>query len=115
MFEIMALDQAKLTAFYWKVFGWRTERSREGFNYIHFPVAERAALGGIGQASPGVPGWGRGTTFYLQTDDLPATLDKIEQHGGNTVVNPTKADGYTFAMFEDPECNLVGLMEPFPS
>ena len=113
MFEIMAINQSELMKFYANVFGWKARKSKEGFDYIEFPIPPKALLGGMGTAKPGVPGWGKGITFYLQCADLKATLVKIEDHGGKTIVEPVKADGYTFAMFEDPECNLLGLIEPF--
>jgi uncharacterized protein len=112
MFEIMGIDQEKLVNFYSGVFDWQVEYS-SGFAYIHFPPASYHLLGGIGQAKPGVPGWGKGVTFYIQVDDLKATLDKVTSNGGAVVVEPVEADGYHFAMFEDPECNLIGIIAPF--
>jgi len=44
---------------------------------------------------------------------LEATLEKVKASGGAIVVAPmaVKAEGFRFAMFEDPECNVVGLIE----
>lgn len=112
MFEIMANDQQQLLQFYQAVFGWQSEPNG-GFDYIKFPVASRALLGGIGQAQAGVVGWGKGITFYLQVADIDYALAKIHEHGGSMAVPKTVADGYTFAMFYDPEQNLVGLIQPF--
>ena len=39
MFEILALDQAKVIAFYTAVFGWEVERDAAGYAYIRFPPA----------------------------------------------------------------------------
>lgn len=113
MFEIMADDQAKLTQFYQAVFGWHVE-PEGGFNYVKFPIRARALLGGIGQAQKGVVGWAKGITFYLEVpkiDDAFTAL--ITAHGGTIAVPRTEAGGYAFAMFEDPEKNLVGLIETF--
>ena len=114
MFEIMANDQEKLVEFYSAVFGWQVTRDPEGFAYIPFPPRARPLLGGIGQAKPGVPGWAKGIAFYLLVDNVSDLTKKIKKHGGAIIVPRTKADGYHFAMFEDPECNLIGLVEPFP-
>jgi predicted enzyme related to lactoylglutathione lyase len=113
MFEIMADDQPTLTAFYGSVFGWSFDYDSAGYAYVHFPVATRHLLGGIGVAQPGVPGWERGTAFYLQVPDLRATLDLVVKHGGAVVVEPTSVDAYRFAMFTDIESNLIGIIEPF--
>ena len=115
MFEIMAIDQEKLINFYKTVLGWEESRDKEGFAYICFAPVSRPLLGGIGQAQPGVPGWGKGTAFYLQVDNVEDTLARITSNGGAVIVQPDTIDGYRFAMFEDPECNLIGLIEPFES
>ena len=72
--------------------------------------------GRVSGAIPGKPGWGKGATFYLQVDSLEATLDQIKEHGGAVVVIPLTVDeeGFRFAMFEDPECNVIGLIELKP-
>ena len=63
MFEIMAIRQKNLIDFYTKVFGWQVQYDKEGYAYVHFPPATYRLMGGIGQAQPGVPGWGPGITF----------------------------------------------------
>src|SRR5687768_8714098 len=112
MFEIMANDQQKIIDFYTKVFGWQTD-VKNGFAYIHFPPATYHLLGGIGQAQPGVVGWEKGVAFYIQVEDLQEALDRVCAHGGAVAVPPTGVDGYHFAMFYDPEQNLIGLITPF--
>ncbi len=113
MFEIMATDQAALNQFYKVVFGWQADPNG-GFDYIKFPVASRPLLGGIGKAKPGVIGWEKGVTFYLEVPSIDQALeDRIKNNGGKMTVPRTPVDGYVFGMFEDPEKNLVGLIEPF--
>ena len=49
-------------------------------------------------------------TFYVDTDDLQASLDKAEALGGKTVLEPMDIpDGPSIAMFADPQGNVVGL------
>ena len=112
LFEIVALNRETLVTFYNKVFGWPAQ-GNTGSTFIHFPPASRQLISIIAEAVPGKPGWGKGVTFYLQVDSLEATLDQIKAHGGAVVVTPMAVDqeGFRFAMFEDPECNLIGLIE----
>lgn len=116
MFEIMAEDQEKQIAFYNAVFGWHTEKDNAGFAYIHFPASPPASypiLGGIGKAQPGVPGYEKGTAFYIRVESVSATLERVKDFGGQVAVPSTPVDSYTFGMFYDPESNLIGLIEPF--
>jgi len=120
MFEILANDQAKLLSFYETIFGWKEIPGTDNFAYIRFPAAYRPLLGGIGQAKPGVPGWGKGITFYLHVRKIDEALfEKIHAKGGAVIElalgeKILTVDGYTFAMFKDPESNLIGLVESFP-
>jgi predicted enzyme related to lactoylglutathione lyase len=111
MFEIMADNPSVLIQFYSSVFGWQVEM-QNGFGLIQFPCVARPLFGGIGQAEPGKVGWERGITFYFEvpsvTDDL---LSCIHANGGEVVVPRTEMGGFIFAMFRDPEQNLLGIMQ----
>src|SRR5919107_78545 len=61
---------------------------------------------GRGRADIGDP-W---ATFYVEVDDLQATLERAEALGGRTVVPVIELPGMAFAMFDDPDGLLVGLM-----
>lgn len=113
MFEFIAKDQQLLCDFYQSVFGWQYEVDG-GFAYINFAPQLITPLGGIGQAKPDVPGWQPGRNFYLATEDVEASLAKVVEAGGAVAVPVTETDGYTFAMFTDPEGNLVGLLQTKP-
>ncbi|WP_437304491.1 antibiotic biosynthesis monooxygenase [Sorangium sp. So ce388] len=113
MFEIIGRDQAKLKAFYQAVFGWTYTSGTGGFAYVKFPVERREALGGIGQADPGTPGFEPGHNFYLLVDDLDGTIARAVEAGGTKLMPPTSIDGYQFAMIKDPEANPIGLIKPF--
>jgi len=55
-------------------------------------------------------GCGNGhVTFYVDTDDPQAMLDKAEQLGGTTIMPVTELPQVTIAMFADPEGHVVGL------
>jgi uncharacterized protein len=108
MFEFIARNQQQLCDFYQRVFGWQY-RVEGGFAYIDFAPQLITALGGIGQAKPDDPGRRPGRNFYLATEDVTASLAEVVAAGGAVAVPVTETDGYTFAMFTDPEGNLVGL------
>ncbi|CAN5820371.1 VOC family protein [soil metagenome] len=116
MFEIMACQQETLISFYSELFGWKVQRNSEGFAYIHFPPPPPGGypvLGGIGQAKTGVPGYEKGTAFYIQVTSVAETLQTVVRMGGVIVIESTVSDGYTFGMFTDIEGNLIGLIEAF--
>jgi hypothetical protein len=111
MFEIMANDQSALIQFYSSVFGWHLEM-QNGFGLIRFPAVNRALFGGIGQATPGKVGWDRGITFYFEVPSVnEELLNRIQANGGEVVVPLTDMGMFIFAMFRDPEQNLLGIMQ----
>lgn len=112
MFEFQSTNPEALVTFYTAVFGWEVTRGSNNYAYIRFPPGRYHLLGGIGAAQPGVPGMGPGTVFYLQVDNLDDTLKAVGDNGGSTVMDPTTIDGYTFAMFKDPQDNIVGIIKP---
>lgn len=113
MFEIIAREQRSALAFYAGVFGWNYQTDAAGFAYVHFPPQRQPLLGGIGQADSKIPGFEPGHNFYLQVDDLDATIAAAVAAGGTKFVDPTPVDGYRYAMIRDPEGNPIGLIEPF--
>ena len=82
------------------------------FRMAWFPVQEMGSPGAPGSLIQGekhVPSHD-GTLVYLFVDDIEATLERIEKHGGKTL-NPKMGIGeYGYiAHFEDSEGNRVGL------
>ena len=110
MFEILAKDEAALSEFYAFVFGWSYQTGSAGFNYVKFPVQDTRLLGGIGQAAD-APGQRPGASFYLQVPDLIRPSSGLSQVAADPLLDPTRVDGYRFAMFTDPEGNAIGLIE----
>jgi uncharacterized protein len=103
-FEVVGKDGAALQKFYSDAFGWQLE-DFQGYGMVTNP--ERGIGGGIGTAQGG----DGHVTFYVETDDPQAALDKIEQLGGKTVVPVTEMEMVTFAQFADPEGHLVGIVK----
>lgn len=67
----------------------------------------KGSNGGIGPRESG--NW---VTFYIEVPDPQAALTKIEQLGGKTVTPVREIPGVvTFAVFEDPDGNRIGLVK----
>jgi hypothetical protein len=65
--------------------------------------------GGLMQTRGDMPSY---VTIYVSTDDLNATLDKAASLGGQPVVPITEIPGIgRFAMFKDPDGNLIGIFK----
>lgn len=107
-FEIMGKDGEKLQQFYSTLFGWKIDAS----NPMKYGLVEKGSDAGIGGgigAAQDAPPY---VTVYVQVGDLQAYLDKVHQMGGKTIVPPTEIPNMvTFAMFQDPEGNCVGLVK----
>ena len=107
-FEVLGKDAATLQSFYGEAFGWPMQDVMEGSYYMIQPEEGKGIAGGVG-AAPGSDGH---VTFYVEVDDLPAALQKIEELGGSTVQAPMDVPGGpTIALFADPEGHVVGLVK----
>jgi uncharacterized protein len=106
-FEVGAADDGPLVAFYGELFGWGLQ-GFSGGGYTMIDTRGGAGInGGIGKSQSGEP-W---SAFYVEADDLQATLDKANSLGGTTVMPVTDFGGaVTIAMFNDPDGLLVGLV-----
>ena len=108
-FEIAGKDGRKLQEFYGKLFDWKINVAAEMGGYGLVEGSEGGIGGGIFQGQEGIAPF---VTVYVSVDDLQAYLDKAARLGGKTIVPPTPIPGMgAFAMFHDPEGNLVGLFK----
>jgi hypothetical protein len=106
-FEISAADDGPLVGFYGQLFGWELH-GLPGGDYTRIDTRGGLGLnGGIRKSRTGEP-W---STFYVETDDLQATLDKATALGGTTVMPVTHLGAANQAMFNDPDGLLVGLVQ----
>jgi uncharacterized protein len=103
-FEVGAADDQPLVRFYGAMFGWDLQAVADGYTLVD-TRGGTGINGSIGRSQSGEP-W---ATFYVQVDDLQATLDRAEALGGRTVWPVTELPGMAFAMFDDPDGLLVGL------
>ncbi len=106
-FEVGAVDDARLVAFYGELFGWGLQ-SFSGGGYTMIDTRGGSGInGGIGKSQNGAP-W---SAFYVETDDPQAMLEKANSLGGTTAMPVTDLGGVvTIAMFNDPDGLLVGLV-----
>ena len=105
-FEIGCKDMAATSAFYAGAFGWTYDANN--LNMIETGSSEgiQGHLVALGHEPF------QFTHFYIQTDDLAASLQQVEALGGKTVVPPMDIPIGSFAWFSDPEGNVVGLWKP---
>lgn len=106
-FEVAAADDGLLVTFYRELFGWRLQGLSGGGYTMIDTCAGHGINGGIARSQRGEP-W---STFYVEVEDLQATLDKANSLGGTTVMPTTDVGGVaTIAMFKDPDGLPVGLV-----
>jgi uncharacterized protein len=107
-FEMGAADDRLLVAFYGGLFDWDMQNSGAGGYTMIDTRGGLGINGGIGRSQSGEP-W---ATFYVETDDPQATLDKANALGGTTVMPVTDLGGaMTIAMFNDPDGLVIGLVQ----
>jgi uncharacterized protein len=115
-FKITGQDGARLRSFYGQLFGWKTNDVAPAADYGVTDSPERGIGGAIGAAPKGSPGL---ATFFIQVDDLEASLREAERLGGKIIEGPrsfpdkrpaSRGHGtVTFAYFTDPEGHVLGL------
>lgn len=114
-FEIPVLDMARAKRFYEAVFGVALDpRNFESYEMAFFSMAlESYGAGGALCKGEGYAPSKTGTVVYFHTDDIDATLAKVESSGGKTIF-PKKSIGQYgwIGWFEDCEGNSVALHTP---
>ena len=105
-FEIMGTDAAKLQDYYRQLFDWEIDAN----NPMNYGLV-KAEEGGIGGGVGATPMGNKIVTIYVGVPDPQAALDKAVQLGGQVVMPVTEIpDMVTFALFADPEGNVVGIV-----
>ena len=112
--EVRGLDAPALRAFYAEVFGWERDDSLSIGEYSVGSIGTRELTAATGPVAE----WkARSLTFYIQVEDIEATLDQIEAAGGRRVMPRTEGPEFgakhilVFTHFVDPAGNVVGLVE----
>jgi predicted enzyme related to lactoylglutathione lyase len=105
-FEINAQDAPATQKFYKDLFGWGIDTNNpDNYGVIDTKNKGTGINGGIGASQQG-RSW---VTFYVECDDPAATLAKAERLGGSRVMEPMESMNVTYALFADPEGNVIGL------
>jgi predicted enzyme related to lactoylglutathione lyase len=107
-FEIGCTDTERTNKFYTSIFGWSGNVS---------PMASMLNTNTDKGVQGHITNLGHEpkhyVTFYIEVDDIPAYLSKVEEAGGKKIVGPIKLpDGKQFAWFSDPDANVIGLLTP---
>jgi predicted enzyme related to lactoylglutathione lyase len=102
-FEIGCKDSAKTQEFYKKLFDWKIE----AMGPAAMIAAETGGIGGHITALGHEPH--HYTIFYVDVDDVAASLAKAQALGAKMLVPPVEIPTGTFAWMQDPEGNTVGL------
>jgi uncharacterized protein len=106
-FEVVGTDGQKLQKFYGDLFDWKINAD----NPMNYGIVDNGGDGINGGIGPSQSGQAH-VTFYVSVDDPQAYLDKAEQLGGKTVMPVTEIPNMvTFALFADPEGNMVGVVK----
>jgi predicted enzyme related to lactoylglutathione lyase len=107
-FEIASPNLERACEFYRDLFDWEIgEEEIEGYRLVR--TAEGSIGGGLLRAPEGVFPY---VTIYAAVDDLRVTLQRAEDLGGKMVVEPMPIPGVgSFAMFQDPDGVIVGIVE----
>jgi predicted enzyme related to lactoylglutathione lyase len=103
--EISGHDPERLQAFYGNLFGWKIDSTNPEYGLVE----TGDGVGGAIMRSP--LGESPHVTVYVQVDSLDAALDRVCELGGGTLVGPTPIENVgSFALFRDPEGNVIGLL-----
>lgn len=110
-FEIGCRDGGTTREFFSRLFDWEISGPEAGF------MIDAGGPGAVpGHIAELAEEWGSYQLFYVQVEDLQASLAKAEELGGKTLVPPVELPGRgTFAWLASPEGNVVGLWRPVTS
>lgn len=111
-FEIPVTDMARASQFYASVFDFEMSPGQVNeYDMTFFPMQSDlpGAAGALIAGYPYTPS-NTGTVVYFPVIDIEATLAKIEQHGGKTILQKKSIGPHGFiAWFSDTEGNTVAL------
>ena len=107
-FEIASPNLGRAAAFYEELFDWRIgDEQMDGYRLVE--TDDGSIGGGLLRTPEGVFPY---VTVYVGVEDLKGTLERAEELGGKTIVEPMPIPGVgRFAMFQDPDGVMLGLFE----
>ena len=103
--EFRSFDFARASAFYAKVFAWRTEQNATS-TYMKLDAEDGPSAGWVRAEVSQAPG----PLAYVVVEDLAATLAEVESAGGRVLVPKLPfAGGGGIAIFADPDGNVLAI------
>jgi predicted enzyme related to lactoylglutathione lyase len=109
-FEVLGKDGKRLRKFYSDLFGWSFSEMGGPYDYAMVAASDDGIEGGIGTSPEDSPGH---VTFYVGTDDVEGTLERVKSLGGSAMMPPMDLpSGGTIGLFSDPEGHTIGLYKP---
>ena len=107
-FEVLATDPAKARKFYGSLFGWKFDDDN-GYSLVN--QGDGAAIGGGITAVR--DGMRPSAHFFVQVDDVPATVERAAKLGATVVVEPqTMPTGLVLAYLADADGSTFGVWKP---
>lgn len=111
--ELQTRDADGAKRFYGDVFGWEadTHEARTGAPYTEWKL-NGTSIGGMIQMGEGFPpdlpsNW----LVYFGAQDTGAAAARVSELGGNVLVPPTSLPAGTFAVAQDPQSAVFGLLQ----
>jgi len=105
--EIQSKNPGQLHSFYANAFGWDIDANNP-MNYGMVASGGSEGIdGGIGSTEMPVSK----VLVYAAVPDINDILGRIQAHGGRTVLPRQEMGPVIMALYEDPEGNLMGLVE----
>ena len=117
-FEVLGRDADKTQRYYSELFGWNVEplpfENPTQYGLVNREENTNSDGIGIGGGVGGAPdGYGGHVTFYVEVPDVDVALKKAESLGGTRTMGPDQVPGGpVIGLFEDPDGNTVGVVQP---
>jgi uncharacterized protein len=122
-FEMPADDRERMSKFYSKVFGWKTQmHGPEMGDYVTVATTESddngpkkpgAINGGFYPKKKDWPA--QYPSVVISVDDIKASMKQVNSAGGKVLGDPMDIPGVgTYVSFTDTEGNRVSLLQPLP-
>jgi predicted enzyme related to lactoylglutathione lyase len=122
-FEMPFDDQARMTQFYERAFGWGTRALGEDMgSYVVVTTTETGEGGPVrpgainGGFFPKKPEWpAQHPSVVIAVDDVGESMEKVRQAGGTALGEPMEIPGVgSYVSFIDTEGNRVSMLQPVP-
>ena len=105
--EIQSRDPERLHRFYADALGWAVDAN----NPMKYGMVESKGQGGINGGIGGTQEQYSRVLVYSSVPSIEGVLQRIESLGGRTRMPRTDIGPVIMALYEDPEGNVMGLIE----